>query len=209
MERTMEELDNKIQELIPQLQRRAQNFLKDKDDADELFQETFLKIWANRDKFTYNESLKAWCYAIMYNTFVDSFNSNKKKVYFKENESEDRDKIERHSSLKDYNTAESSMEMEEIHKAIDETLKGKSNFIVKHMLAGYKHAEIGDLLGISENSAKQQYFHAVRKLREVLKDKFDLDDKFGDNINLVPIHKIYQRRRFDRDIKHRKKFEND
>jgi RNA polymerase sigma-70 factor, ECF subfamily len=213
---TDEELDKAIEEIIPILQARAISFTKNKSEANDLFQETFLKIWSNKDKFTYNESLKAWCYKIMYNTLVDMFKESKKTTPLEVGFNEQRDTSYANNRgiitpdsplLKDYNYAETNMSYEDILNTIDEVLSPTDSFIVRKLLSGYKQAEVATELGLERNNVKQHYFQAIRKVRSVLKDKFNLDEKYGSNDSLIPTHKVYRRRKLDRDIKYRKKFE--
>jgi RNA polymerase sigma factor (sigma-70 family) len=210
------DLDKAIEEIIPILQARATSFTKNKSEANDLFQETFLKIWSNKDKFTYNESLKAWCYKIMYNTFIDMFKESKRTTPLEDNYVDDSPGSSSYTPntviissplLKEYNYAEAYMSTEDIMTTIDEVLSPTDAFIVKRILSGYKQAEVAEELGLERNNVKQHYFQAIRKVRATLKDKFNLDDNYGSNDSLIPTHKVYRRRKLDRDIKYRKKFE--
>ncbi len=63
-------------------------FTKDNDIAEEIAQETFLKVWKNLPKFKTNQSFKAWIFSIAKNTAIDFLRKNK-EVLLSEFENED------------------------------------------------------------------------------------------------------------------------
>ena len=48
--------------------------------AEDLVQETFLKAWANRDKFRLGTELRAWLFTILRNTFYSDLRKKKREV---------------------------------------------------------------------------------------------------------------------------------
>ena len=57
----------------------ALSLTSDQEKAQDLLQETFLKVLTNIDKFTQNTNFKAWVYTIMKNTFINDYRKNEKK----------------------------------------------------------------------------------------------------------------------------------
>ena len=51
----------------------ALKLTRDMDDANDLIQDTFVKAYTNKDKFTDGTNLKAWLYTIMKNTFITNY----------------------------------------------------------------------------------------------------------------------------------------
>jgi RNA polymerase sigma factor (sigma-70 family) len=198
------ELDEAILELIPMLKLRASKFLKSSEDSNDLFQETFLKIWSNKDKFVYNESLRAWCYKIMYNTLVDNF-KEKKKTSFLTDESDDIP-FKQDRFLTDFNDAETNITTEDIYETIEKVLSPIDVIIVTKKLSGFKQSEIAEELGLEINNVKQHYFQAIRKVRKELSSKFNLDENYGNNSSLIDLHKSYRRIKIEKEGLHRKKF---
>ena len=47
--------------------------------AEDLVQETFLKAWANRDKFRLGTDLRGWLFTILRNTFYSDFRKHKRE----------------------------------------------------------------------------------------------------------------------------------
>ena len=59
------------------LRRFAMKLTDNQHRSEDLVQETFLKAWANRDKYTPGTELKAWLFTILRNTFYSDFRKYK------------------------------------------------------------------------------------------------------------------------------------
>ena len=58
-----------------------------------------------------------------------------------------------------------------IREAIQELPDGFRMVFSLYLLEGYDHAEIGQILGISESTSKTQYIRAKKKLKDILKER--------------------------------------
>ena len=67
------EFSYKIVNSLPALKPFAIRLTRDRDDAQDLLQETVLKAYSNREKFTEGTNLRAWLYTIMKNTFITNY----------------------------------------------------------------------------------------------------------------------------------------
>ena len=80
--------------------------------------------------------------------------------------------IEKASSKEDQNTGideqELMLQVENVRKAIQKLPDGFRVVFSLYLLEGYDHAEIGEILGISESTSKSQYNRAKKRLREIL-----------------------------------------
>lgn len=65
---------------IPSLRAFAISLCGDPSLANDLVQETLLKAWANRDKFTMGTNLKAWLFTILRNTYFSEFRKSRREV---------------------------------------------------------------------------------------------------------------------------------
>jgi RNA polymerase sigma factor (sigma-70 family) len=70
---TAQEFTNQIVKLTKSLKPFALRLTKDIDDANDLIQDTLLKGYTNRDKFSDGTNLKAWMFTIMKNTFITNY----------------------------------------------------------------------------------------------------------------------------------------
>ena len=62
-----------ITQMAKALQPFAMKLTKDSEEANDLLQETLLKAYTNREKFSEGTNLKAWLYTIMKNTFITNY----------------------------------------------------------------------------------------------------------------------------------------
>jgi RNA polymerase sigma factor (sigma-70 family) len=67
------EFSYSLQKLSGSLKPFALKLTRDTDDANDLLQDTMVKAFTNRDKFTEGTNLKAWLYTIMKNTFITNY----------------------------------------------------------------------------------------------------------------------------------------
>ncbi len=66
------------------------------------------------------------------------------------------------------------MEAAEIQKMIDSLPEGYKTVFVLYAVEGYKHGEIAELLQISENTSKTQFFKARKMLQNMVKQQNNL-----------------------------------
>ena len=64
-----------------------------------------------------------------------------------------------------------SVDAEMIHRLIKKLPDGAREILVLRALEGYKHAEIGEQLGISESTAKTQFFRAKQLLGKMINEE--------------------------------------
>ena len=73
------EFSYSLQKLSSSLKPFAMKLTRDVDDANDLLQDTMVKAFTNRDKFTEGTNLKAWLYTIMKNTFINNYRRKSKQ----------------------------------------------------------------------------------------------------------------------------------
>jgi len=144
----------------------AVTLTKDRDKADDLYQETLYKALANHDKYQKGTNIQAWLYTIMRNIFINDYRkmSKQKKVMDISGDGY----IANNSMLSVPNTAESNLRMKEIDQAIFELPAIFKNAFQLYF-QGYKYHEIADLLCEPLGTIKSR-IHFARKL---LKEKLD------------------------------------
>lgn len=136
----------------------------DHDDADDLVQEIFIKVWKNIKNFREDAKLYTWLYRIATNECL-SFLSKKKRRFFlpiHDVEAELTNKI-------DLNV---SMDGEEIQIQLQKALlklpaKQRLVFNMKYF-DEMKYEEIAEITETSVGALKASYHHAVKKIEEIL-----------------------------------------
>jgi RNA polymerase sigma factor (sigma-70 family) len=158
------EFNYSINQASKSLKPFALKLTRDLDDAKDLLQDTMVKAFLNRDKFTDGTNLKAWLYTIMKNTFLTNYQKMVRKNTFIDT-TDDLHYINS-SSLTIHNHALNTFASEEINKAVESI---NDMFKVPFMMYfnGYKYNEIADYLAIPIGTVKNR-IHIARKM---LKDK--------------------------------------
>jgi RNA polymerase sigma-70 factor (ECF subfamily) len=70
---------NDAMQYAPQLFATALRMTRNKADAEDLVQETFLKGWRAFDSYQQGTNLRAWLFRIMTNTFINKYNSQQRR----------------------------------------------------------------------------------------------------------------------------------
>jgi len=133
-------------------------YMKDHAQAEDVLQDGFVKVFTKLEKYSGNGSLEGWVRRIMVNTALDHLRKTNK---FNANISmDDVDyKIESDSD------ALASLIEEDLLKLIQEMPNGYKTVFNMFAIEGFSHKEIGEKLGVSENTSKSQYSRAKAYLR--------------------------------------------
>jgi len=139
----------------------------DKDEAQDLVQETTLKALNNEDKFVDNTNLKGWMLTIMRNIFVNNYRKSAR-----ENTVVDTTDNLYHVNLcqdSGLEAPDGAYAVGEISQIIASFPSDYRNPFSMH-LAGYKYEEISVKLGMPLGTVKSRIFLTRQRLREILKD---------------------------------------
>jgi RNA polymerase sigma factor (sigma-70 family) len=142
----------------------ALKLTRDMEDANDLMQETVLKAFTNREKFTEGTNLKAWLYTIMKNTFITNYQRMVRKGTFVD--TTDNLHYINSSGTTIENNAYTGFALKDINLAIEELDDVHKGPFMMHY-RGFKYHEIADKLGIPIGTVKNR-IHIARK---ILKDR--------------------------------------
>ncbi len=141
--------------------------LGSEDEAMDMVQETFVKAYFNLKSFRGDSSLYTWLYRILYNLCI-SFLRRKKIISFLsfENREESGDFVSQSPDPEE--EFERKEILADVKNAVNKLpVKQRMIFAMKQF-EDLKHTEIAEIMGITEGAVKSSYFHAVKKLREIL-----------------------------------------
>lgn len=144
----------------------ALRLTKDSDDAADLLQDTVLKAFTHREKFSDGTNLKAWMYTIMKNTFITNYQKLVKRKTFIDT-TENLHYINSSAALVK-NGGEATFVREDIQKALN---KLDSVFREPFLMYfhGFKYHEIADQLSIPIGTVKNRIHLARKELKDALK----------------------------------------
>lgn len=161
----------KFQQKLLGLQENMMNFAlmltANRDDAQDLLQDTTLKVLNNQEKFVDNVNFKGWVLTVMRNIFINNYH----KVV--------RIQTVVDSSVDLYNldivnesgfdSPEKACNIQEITKAIN-SLNDDLKRPFSMFLSGYKYNEIAEKLDLPLGTVKSRIFFARQELQNILKD---------------------------------------
>jgi RNA polymerase sigma-70 factor (ECF subfamily) len=140
---------------------------KDLEEAEDLIQETVLKAYTNRDKFTEGTNLKAWLYTIMKNTFITNYQRMVRKNTFIDT-SDNLHYIHSNNNITE-NLAYSNFALTDIKKAINKLDDTYKTPFMMHF-RGFKYYEIAEKLDIPIGTVKNRIHIARQELKKLLKN---------------------------------------
>lgn len=155
-----------IDKLRGSLRPFAMRLTRDIEDANDLLQETILKAFSNREKYTDGTNLKAWMYTIMKNTFITNYQRMVRKNTFID--STDNLHYINSSSSTIENSAYGKFAMKDINKAIEKLDDAYKIPFMMHF-RGFKYHEIADKLDIPIGTVKNRIHIARKELKYKLK----------------------------------------
>ncbi len=137
----------------------ALKLTRDREDANDLLQETMLKAFTNRDKFSDGTNLKAWLYTIMKNTFITNYQRMVRRNTFIDT-TENLHYINSTDSLMQ-NAAFGKLAMDDIESALGKLDDVYKTPFLMHF-RGFKYHEIAEKLQIPIGTVKNR-IHIARK----------------------------------------------
>jgi RNA polymerase sigma-70 factor (ECF subfamily) len=137
------------------------------EDAKDLLQDGFVKVFNNLKKYNFNGSLEGWIRRIMVNTAIDHFRKNKNVFLVNDDEGY----ILENSKVESANTIYSQFGVSDIMEAIQSLTPAYKAVFNLNVIEGYPHKDIAKKLNISEGTSKSNLAKAKMKLRTILEQK--------------------------------------
>jgi RNA polymerase sigma factor (sigma-70 family) len=137
------------------------------EDAIEILNDGFMKVFGKIDKFDPALSFQGWLRKIMVNTAIDYYRKNKK--YQKNKPLEDLNGDEQESISEINDSIISKMSYVEIIGLVQQLSPSYRAVFNMYVIDGYTHKEIGERLKITEGASKSNLSKARERLRQLLK----------------------------------------
>ena len=161
---------------IDQLYRVAYHLTKQKDDADDLVQETYLKAITNYAQFESGTNLKAWLTRILYNMFVNRYHRERKTVSFDQpatdTETSWLDNMESSNPGPEAEFLQTELK-DKLKEALDSLSEESATPIVLVDIGGFSYAEVAEITSCPIGTVRSRLFRAravlAGKLREYVR----------------------------------------
>lgn len=149
------------------LVRLAFNYVKDKETAKDMVQNTFIKCYEHLDTFRNDASLKTWLYRITINQCKDYLRSWHYRMVKSKNVLEST--IRAFTQSPDENVIQDS-EAERVKDAIHSLPKNYSEVIYLYYYKYLSIPEISEVTGLNRNTVKTRLKRARQKLKILMKE---------------------------------------
>jgi RNA polymerase sigma-70 factor (ECF subfamily) len=158
------------------------SLVKDEWVADDLIQETFLKIQNNLKNLKDPSKLSSWIFRIAYNLCQDHFRQLKRS---RKEESIDHEGIEgfKEALIQKGSDIQKELEQRQMGECVQDQInllpESLRTVLVLFDIMEFNHQEIADILGITVDNVKVRLHRARRKLKPILEEKctFEMDER--------------------------------
>lgn len=150
-----------------ELLRFAYKLTANREEANDLLQETSLKALDNEEKYIPDTNFKGWMYTIMRNIFINNY----RKVVRDQTFVDHTDNLYHLNSSQEsgFDSTEQAYDMREIHKVVNNLPKEYKIPFAMHV-SGFKYREIADKLNLPLGTVKSRIFFTRQRLQGQLKD---------------------------------------
>lgn len=160
--------DEVYKRYAPMLYGLCMRYARCKDDANDMLQESFIKIHANMTNYQPQQSIEPWLKVVTRNTALDYI----KKTYKYELKENDVYFDEKETLTDDEN--ESQNKMDQILACLQQLPDGYRMVFNLFYIDNLTHKEIGTFLNISENTSKTQLMNAKKYMQKLLNEQKEM-----------------------------------
>lgn len=136
-------------------------FSKSKEDAEDMLQEGFIKVFGQMHQYRSEGALEGWIRRIIVHTCINILKKNKKF-------NESVDIIHAHTLHTKDEIIPSVIQAKQVVECIRQLPLGYRTVLNLYALDGFSHKEIGEMLEIGESTSRSQYTRAKALLEEIL-----------------------------------------
>ena len=162
---------NDVLPLKNKLFRLALRITLNREEAEDVVQDTLMKVWNSRDKWQQLESIEAYSLTIARNLSLDRI-----KKMDNNNGSLEEEQVERQDQAS--TTSERMIQKDKldiVRKIIDELPEKQRSCLQLRDIEGKAYKEIANILSITEEQVKVNIFRA----RQTFKQRFQQFDRYG------------------------------
>jgi RNA polymerase sigma factor (sigma-70 family) len=145
----------------PQMLSVCYRFAHSREDAEDMLQEGFIKVFSQIHSFRHQGSFEGWIRRIIVHTCINNLKKNKKFI-------ESVDLIHASSLQTREESVPSIVQAKQLIECIRLLPLGYRTVLNLYAIEGYSHKEIGEMLEVEESTSRSQYTRARQMLEEIL-----------------------------------------
>ena len=157
-----------------ELFRLAMRITLNRQDAEDIVQETMLKVWSRREQWAEIDSMEAFCLTICHNLALDRV----KRMSRQTSTSLDSDTLDRADYSYDSDPEEQTVQKDRVtvvRQLIDQLPEKQKTCMQLRDLEGKPYKEIATIMGITEQQVKINIFRA----RQTIRQQFMQTERYG------------------------------
>lgn len=145
----------------------VRRFVLDHDDANDLVQDIFIKVWKNLDRFRADAQLYTWIYRIATNECITFLNKRKQNLNISLDDESSGFLADTLTETSYFNGDQAQIKLQEALLTLPD--KQRLVFNMKYF-DDLKYEEISEIVGTSVGALKASYHLAVKKIERFLSD---------------------------------------
>ena len=145
----------------------AYKLTADREEANDLLQETSLKALDNEEKYTAETNFKGWVYTIMRNIFINNYRKALRDQTYVD-QTDNQYYLNQNFDIEGDST-EGSYDLKEMRRIVN-ALPKEYRIPFSMYVSGFNYREIADKLGLPLGTVKSRIYFTRQKLQEELKD---------------------------------------
>ena len=158
-------------ELVERYQNILLNFFMRRgvswDDGQDLAQQTFLRLWNYRKKYTAQAKFTTFLFLLAGQVSVDFFRAEGRRRGLEENLAREAEAAAG-ASPKEGGAPADTAAGEDVRRAVARLPPAMRDVVELGVFQDLPYAEVGEILGIPTGTVKSRMFNALRKLKEML-----------------------------------------
>ncbi len=146
-------------------------YISDRDSAQEVLQEGFIKVFDKLEVFDFKGSLEGWIRRIIVNTAIDAIRKNKRNPFLSDQDNDfKQDAVDEVVEKEKFELLEIKSEI--ALASISKLSPAYRTVFNLYVLEDYSHKEIAEMLGINEGTSKSNLAKAKMNLQRILNEQF-------------------------------------
>ena len=171
--------------------RVAMQITKNSDDASDVLQDAFLKVYDSINAFRQESAFETWLYRIVVNLSIDAVKKRKRQQESMASLSEVSDVHQNQDIQQDPTRQAERNELQEwVTQAVNSLSIKHRAVVILHELEGLSHPQIADILDCSEGTVRSRLHYARKKLRVLLAPYIDVKGKQAKSFKLSKIKQV-------------------
>jgi RNA polymerase sigma-70 factor (ECF subfamily) len=142
-------------------------YASNRDEASEILNDSFMKIFGNLKKFDLSKPFKPWLRKILVNTAINHYHKKQREVQVEE--------MKNAKNESDTEKILSGISYQEVIGLLQKLPPAYRTVFNLYVIEGYSHEEIASMLNIAVGTSKSNLFKAKEQLKLILSDFFEAD----------------------------------